>query len=133
MPNFYPESELEKHGLTPDTFDSPGCYALDLDAPTDIHDLRARWYSHFDSEPPQALVTAVDDGKALVYVGLTQSLLHRLHDHVNRNVRKASILRVCPPTGVREVWVGQDRETAIAIEYSNRDADVVVACNGDFF
>lgn len=136
MPDWYPETALEAHGLTPDTFDSAGCYALALERPGGFDDLRERWYRHYDVEPPGALIDAVDTYRQLRYVGATGNLRDRLHDHVAGDVRRVKLLAVCPPTGVVAVWRYDSFDAAETHErrhaYALRDERprVAVWCNG---
>ena len=104
MPDWYPEPELERHGLTPDDFNTSGCYVLALDAPTDLAALRDRWGAEYDVAPPAPLVSAVESGHDIIYLGAAKRLCDRLHDHVRGDVRQAGVLAVCPATGVAAVW-----------------------------
>lgn len=114
----YPETELERHGLTPDTWGSAGCYALGLDTPT-LTTFRERWHRVYDISPPRSLIEAVDYDYPTFYVGATGNLRERLADHVNADVRKVKLLAVCPPTRVVAVWTHEDFDTAEEKERSH--------------
>lgn len=139
MDDWYPEESLERHGIPPDAFHEPGCYALALDAPEDFAALRERWYSVYEIEPPEEFVNAVEANRDLAYIGAASSLCDRLHDHVRGDVRQAGVLGVCPAVGLREVWrtdtadVAFERETGLAIAYSNQHPGVACYCDGDWF
>lgn len=133
---FYPEESLEAHGVPPDAFNDPGCYALALDVPEDFDDLRDRWYAEYDVEPPAPLVNAVESGYALAYIGAAKRLCARLHDHVAGDVRQAGLLAVCPATELREVWRDSEpfeAETQYAYAVSADHPETAVYANGDWF
>lgn len=136
MPDFYPETECERLDIGPDEWGDPAVYGLACETPETLRILMMRWGGLYEVYPPKELIEAVDAGRRIVYVGATTDLLARLHDHVDAEVRVSGLLQVCPPTGLEAVWPVDDPFTAEvghAIDYSNRHADVVVACNGDWF
>lgn len=86
--------DLDERGLL-DAARGPGCYALSLNVP---EDLRRRWRRHFDAVP--ANLGWLADAPRAVYVGAASDVYGRLCEHVAADVRRASVLRLCPPQRV---------------------------------
>lgn len=137
MPDWYPESELERHGLTPGDWNRPGCYALSLDTPDFAIRFAERWDDHYDVSAPSGLSSAIQGGYDIVYVGATAHLRDRLQDHADGDVRQAGVCAVCPPTGVVAVWpedtaaLAFERERRRAVAYREAHDGVAVVCNGE--
>lgn len=86
--------DLDERGLL-DAARGPGCYALKLRVP---EDLRRRWRRHFDAEPDN--LDRLAAAPRALYVGAASDVYGRLCEHVAADVRRASVLRVCPPQRV---------------------------------
>lgn len=135
-PAFYPSTELERHGLTPDTWGQPACYALELDVPG-VDAFREAWHSVYEIPAPHALAVAVGDRQNLVYVGCANDLRARINDHLTRARNTVNLLEVCPPTGIVDVWPydsftdAEDHERGHAFEVSQADANRVCWVNGE--
>lgn len=136
-PPYYPETQLQHHGIPPHDWTNPGCYALNLTTPPTERDFMTRWRKHYDVNPPEALLAGITDGVPFVYVGATGNLRDRLHDHATGSHRQSSILTVLPATGVAAVWIEEsaslafERERGHAYSYRDGHPGVVVLCNGE--
>lgn len=87
-------------------------YALDLQRPADP---AAAWDRHFDARPDW--FGAFRDAARVVYVGSASDVLHRLEDHRDGDVRRATLLRVCQINELRLVWWVDDTEPEV-VEYN---------------
>lgn len=89
---------LDARGILNDAL-GPGCYALELRVPEDLH---GEWFDRYDASP-EGFIDAVEASEKFVYAGAAQNIYERLCEHVNGEKRRASVLRVCPPVEVVDV------------------------------
>jgi predicted GIY-YIG superfamily endonuclease len=104
--------DIERH-LTEgfDQLHDPAVYCLTLLRPPDVG---AAWDRHFETRPDW--FEEFSDADRVLYVGAANDLLHRLEDHVDGEVRKAALLRVCDIGALRNVWWFEDADRAFERE-----------------
>lgn len=124
----YPEEDLEPH--TPDgrTMKSPGVYILKCSQPSDWETVVERWETHYEVDIPDFIETAFH-ASGVLYVGGAESVLDRIHEHLEAPNRSASILHVYPVHSIFGVEWTDDKETAfekesqIALDLQNNMPD----------
>jgi len=122
MTNILPEQLLQ---ACPDdhAVDDAGCYALEIDLPDKSKEqLQRDWLLEYDTLPPY--FHRLLDCHTAIYVGASGDVQARLEDHLDKQVRKASIPTVFDVTGLRDVAWFADAESAFEAEYNvARDID----------
>lgn len=128
-----PEEELERHGLTPDTWGQPGVYALRLHQPQAHVTLRQWWYRRHEAKPPVSLMVEARDATACYYVGGAGDLHARIHEHLDAPNRSAAIMAAFPIHSVAAVWPGDGFEHERRRAYGWRDEHPgsFVWCDGE--
>ena len=104
--------DLEAMGQLIAAQNNTGCYALECKAPQTEQELRTVWHDHWDVEPPESILDPLTDAQRVAYVGAAyDSLFSRLSDHCTKQRNQASLLKLCPPTGIARLWPDADPET----------------------
>jgi len=104
-----------------DEMHRPGVYALNLARPDNVADA---WDQHFDVRPEW--FEQFRHATGVIYVGASGDVLSRLEDHVDGEVRKAALLRVCDIKSLHSVWWFDsadrafERESGIAVEMQHQ-------------
>lgn len=101
----------------------PGCYALELTVPAEFFEA---WTDEFAAAPP-GLFDRFESAARVLYVGASTDVYARLCDHVNAEVRRAAVLRVCGIADVADVTPSDDpfaREYGYALERSTSETVV---------
>lgn len=116
----YPEEELEPHTPEGRSLKTPGVYIIKCSQPSDWDTVEKRWDANFDADMPDFIETAFD-AQGILYVGSSNDVLSRLHEHLNNPNKTASILKVYP---IHSVWgvewfddeeIARERESGIAL------------------
>jgi len=115
MTNILPEQLLQ---ACPDdhAVDDAGCYALEIDLPDTEQAVAEAWDHHYEERPPywHRLV----DCYSAIYVGAAADVQSRLEDHLDGDVRKASLPTVFDVVALRDVeWYDQP-EDAFRMEFN---------------
>jgi len=121
MTDILPEQLLQ---ACPDdhTVSDPGCYALEIDLPDDANKVADMWHEHYEELPPY--YHRLVDCHTAIYVGAASDVQARLEDHLDKEVRKASLPTVFRVTGLRDVSWYTNTEDAFQMEYNTaRDID----------
>jgi len=106
----------------------PGVYALAIDVPDGgVETLARDWLDHYPATPPY-LRTLVD-AERVIYVGAAKNVRARIEDHLQGDVRKASLPRVWGVSDVVRVWWFEDADRAFEREHGlamdlDHDTDV---------
>ena len=104
--------DLEAMGQLIAAQDNAGCYALECKAPQTGQELQDVWHDHWNVEPPESILGPLTDAQRVAYVGAAyDSLFARLSDHCTKQRNQASLLKLCPPTGIARLWPDADPET----------------------
>lgn len=101
---------------------SPGCYAVQLETPSNDADaVSRRWADHYDAPMPDGVLERLTACERFVYVGSHgRSVYERLVQHA-RDEQSASIMDVWKPVAVVDVWIVSDPDTHefnVAVEKS---------------
>jgi len=116
----YLSEDVEEAGYSPSELRSPGVYAIQCCQPDDP---REAWLRHYEVLPEY--IEELEDADTIVYVGASADMYDRLIDHADRDVRKAALLKVCPPYCLLDVEHYDtadrafDRESRLAIKLQN--------------
>lgn len=120
-------ADIEPHLSDAHEWSDPAVYCLWLDPPSD---LRERWNTIYDHEPPY--LEEVELASSTLYVGATGNLIHRLEDHNEGKVRQGALTSLCEIEGVRNIWWFDDatrafeRENGLAMTLQNEYPDYYV-------
>jgi len=115
MTNILPEQLLQ---ACPDdhAVDDAGVYALEIDLPDTDQAVAEAWDRHYEERPPY-WHRLLDCHKA-IYVGAAADVQARTEDHLDKDVRKASLPTVFDVTGLRSVrWYSQPAD-AFQMEFN---------------
>lgn len=125
----YLAEDIESVGSTPTEARQPGVYILQCSLPgdTSLIGLRDRWYKYADIVPPY--LEQLPGRDTVYYVGASNDVYGRLVDHLERDVRSVTFLKVFPPHHVEDVVYLDDpwtRESGVAIDFQNRHPEAYV-------
>ena len=126
-PDIYPEEQLSPFVDDLGETHSPGVYAIRLSRSDDS--LEVAWSEEFDAMHPE--IDAMERADRLYYIGAAKDVLERVSEHAAGH-KTASVMQVCPPHSVAEVWWYDSADAAFlaesrhAIEWGNRDGVYVV-------
>lgn len=94
----------------------PGVYALEIELPDAEAEVKAAWREGFDNDPPY-MHRLIDCGRA-IYVGAAADVQSRIEDHLDGDVRKATLPSVFGVHWIREVRWYDSKEAAFQAEYN---------------
>jgi predicted GIY-YIG superfamily endonuclease len=86
-------------------------YALELSRPDDLADA---WDKVYDHRPDYW--DELTEASSVCYVGAAKSLISRLEDHRNQDVRKTVLTAVCSIESLSDVWWCKNMDEAIQYE-----------------
>lgn len=124
--NRYPEDDFEELGI--DAWRQPAIYALRLSRPLSQGTMLDDWFEHYEVSPPPELYEARQASEAY-YVGASNDVLGRVHEHLDSPNRSGAIMKVMPIHSVAEVWPQDDaalafeRESGKALEFQREEPD----------
>lgn len=95
----------------------PGVYALEIDLPDKSkEELQRDWTAHYETLP--SYFHRLVDCHTAIYVGASANVQARLKDHLDKQVRKASLPTVFNVTRLQGVDWYDDSEDAFQAEYN---------------
>jgi len=116
MTNILPEQLLQACPDDREPSDS-GVYALEIDLPDKPKEqLQRDWLQYYETLPPY--FHRLLDCHTAIYVGAASDVQARLEDHLDGQVRKASLPTVFNVTGLRSVEWYDTTDAAFQAEYN---------------